>query len=96
MKQNEIENCANCGKGLMHNNQIHFYRMNIEQLIFDMGAISRAHGMELMMGNAAPLAQIMGPNDDIAKPLSKPKTVLLCACCGMSSDILPAAVLLEE
>lgn len=96
MKQDEIENCANCGQGLMHNNQLHFYRVKVQQLIFDTGAIQRAHGLEMAMGGAGALAQIMGPNEDIAKSLSDGKTILMCGDCGMSGNALPIAVLIED
>lgn len=94
MKQSELQPCANCGKGMMHSGQIHFYRAEISQQIVDMRAVQRQHGLEMMLGGAAALAQAMSPNDDIAIQCAS-KTVLLCADCGMSQH-LPVAVLMED
>jgi len=85
LKQNDLEKCCLCDKGLMHNGDPVCYRISMQQFVFDTRAIQEMTGMEMMMGEAAPLAQIMGPNRDMAKAASAPMTGLLCAPCAMES-----------
>ena len=66
----------------MHNNQIFFYRVNVEQYVVDVGAVQRQHGMEMMMGQAAPLAAIMGPNEDMAQGMGQ-HNFLVCSDCAL-------------
>ncbi len=82
MKQGEFKKCAQCGKG-MAGKGVFFYRIKIEQMILDFNAIRRAHGLELMMGGSASLAQVMGPDEDLAVSLGALE-VLVCANCGIS------------
>lgn len=93
MKQNEIQKCANCGEGVAKGN-VYFYRLRIEQMILNRGAIERQHGLEMMLGAAAPLAQAFGLDEDIAVGVSD-ITVLICADCALS-DRLFIHVLLED
>ncbi len=78
MKQPELKPCAVCGKGLAHGGQISFYKVKIEQMVIDLGAMRRQAGLEMMVGG---LAFHMGPQEDIAKPLQE-KEVLLCMTCS--------------
>lgn len=81
MKQGEFKKCAQCDKG-MAGQGVFFYRIKIEQMILDFNAIKRAHGFELMMGDAAPLAQVLGSDEDLAVSLGAYE-VLVCANCGI-------------
>lgn len=65
-----------------------FYRVTVEQCGLDRDAIRRQAGLEMMLGSPA-LASVMGPNDDVAKILSRHVTFVgmqdfmilpLCAC----------------
>lgn len=65
-----------------------FYRVTVEQCGLDRAAIQRQAGLEMMVGNAA-IAHALGPNDDIAKIISRHvvfvgmqdfMTLPLCAC----------------
>lgn len=78
MKQSELKNCHICGKGLMHDHQIYFYKVKVEQFVFDLSAIQRQHGLEMSMGASAALAQIMGPDNDLAQGTGEVE-VLICA-----------------
>lgn len=69
---------------------IHFYRVEVEQLVLDQRAIERQHGLEMVVGNAA-LAAVLGPDEDLAVSVYKGRG-LLCADCGLRT---PAAVVLE-
>ena len=82
MKQNEFTKCLICHKGMAHSGHLTFYRLQFERLILDARAIQRAHGLEMMMGGAAALASVMGPNEDLAKVIAGPKPVLICEECA--------------
>lgn len=66
----------------MHSRQITFTRVTIERYVVDVGAVQRQHGLEMMMGGAAFLAQTMGPNEDLAKEVGS-KTLFVCDRCGI-------------
>lgn len=65
-----------------------FYRVTVEQCGLDRSAIQRQAGLEMMVGSPV-LADALGPDEDIAKILSKQvcfvgmqdfMTIPLCAC----------------
>jgi len=62
----------------MHNGDRFFYRVKIEQFVVDMGAVQRQHGLEMSMGATASLAQIIGPDEDIALGMGESE-MLVCA-----------------
>jgi hypothetical protein len=94
MKQHELKPCHCCKKGLMHDGSPLFYRVSVEPNVVDLRAVQRQHGLEMMMGAAAPLAQVLGPNDDLAVPVEGALVdVLICASCFLSG--LPVAALIE-
>jgi hypothetical protein len=90
MKQSEFTNCATCGKGMAKG--IFFYRVRVEQFILDTGAIQRQHGLEMAMGRAAPLAGIMGPDEDLATGMGE-HTALICGECGISYTLRVAMII---
>ncbi|RAI43948.1 hypothetical protein CH341_11545 [Rhodoplanes roseus] len=69
----------------MHAGAITFFRISIERLVVDLGAVRRQHGLELQIGA---LAQHMGPDEDIAKPLLPAVAGLVCESCAMADDTL--------
>ncbi len=87
MKQSELEKCAFCDKGMMHNQSPVFYRVKLDNMVIDVAAVQKAHGMEMMMGGNAALAQIMGPNEDIAVEMDS-VTKLVCLDCAVSTPIM--------
>lgn len=65
----------------MHAGNPIFLRISVERFGVDRRAVERAHGMELMMGNPA-LANIMGADEDLAKPIDSNKNMLICSVCA--------------
>ncbi len=65
-----------------------FMRITVERLGIDRRAVERARGMELMIGGNALLANIMGPDEDLAKVIDGKKDMLLCHHCA-SEPLLP-------
>ena len=85
----------------MHTGLPLFYKVTFSRMWVDLGAVQRQHGPELQLGAAAPLAQIMGTNEDIAKPIGGEDTVLICEDCSCKPVVLAeiaerVATILEE
>jgi len=95
MKQSEIQPCAGCGKGVMHQNFMTFYVADLTYHIVDLPAVQRAHGLEMAMGAAAPLAQYMGPNEDMTKPMANHK-MMVCLDCAMRKPLAELFEAAEE
>lgn len=89
MKQREFEKCIVCGKGVAHDGSLCFYRLKIEHMVLNVSAINRQHGLELMLGAAAPLAVHLGADEDLARPASD-CTVLLCFDCAFENQVIAA------
>jgi len=76
-------------------NSITFYKIKIERCIVDMREVQRAHGMEMMMGGHALLANIMGPDADLAKILPDSTAGLICDECACRAG-MPLASIVER
>jgi len=68
----------------MHNNAVQFYRIKLETLLINFDAVRRQAGMEMMMGNPM-LAQVMGPDEDLATSVIEHE-MLICAGCFLNVD----------
>ena len=53
IRRRQLEKCATCGAGLMENGGITFMRVRLERFVFNVGAVSRRHGLELAAGDTA-------------------------------------------
>ncbi len=93
-KQSEFQPCLLCGKGMGHNQDLDFYRVHLERFFIDYSKVQQQHGLEMSMGGAAALAQIMGPDHDLAKEVSPHPTFLVCSECAMDKG-KPLALLSE-
>lgn len=91
MKRSELKNCAVCDKGLMHSGSVAFFRVTLQRMIFDLDAVRELHGLETMMRSPV-IANVLGPNRDLADPLNEegPITILICDDCSTSPHILAA------
>ena len=92
MKRSDIKKCAICKLGMMHSGVPLFYTIKIQHYMMDIGAVKRQHGLETFFGEAAPLAQVMGPNEDLAKPLSKEIEVWICQDCMIEKLMILTAL----
>lgn len=95
MKQREIAKCALCNRGMMHRNSLTFMRVTIERFFANLPAIKRQAWMEMMMGDCAPLAQIMGPDEDMAVRVEPAIAVLICDHC-FGKDLSPLYSIMED
>src|SRR4051812_43025168 len=92
LKQEDLRPCSFCGKGVMHTGIPQFFRVTIERMVANRQAITRQHGLEMMMGGNALLANIMGPNEDMAEVLDSVQNALVCHACAMEPHPLFAAM----
>jgi len=86
MKLSEFTNCYFCDKGMAHAG-IAFYKLTLDYLILDLNAIRRAQGLELQLGKAAPLASVLGPNEDLAKSVQL-KEICVCLDCALTKSLV--------
>lgn len=89
MKEKELREAATCG---LCNEKIGksglplFMRVSVKRYGLKADALRRQTGFGMLMGNGA-LAQIMGPNEDMAEIISE-NTVTVCETCGLENSIL--------
>lgn len=76
-KRDELAKCRICGKGMMHDGLIFFYRVKVEQFVIDPKAVTRAMGLELLVGDAS-IAHALGPDENLARGMGEVST-LVCA-----------------
>ena len=88
IKQKDLRKCANCSKGVMHTGLPLFYRVTVQRYGVDLSAVQAQHGLELIMRSPA-LAQVLGPDRDIASPLSELTDVFICEECS-TKDLMIA------
>jgi len=98
-KKSDLKKCAMCGNGLMHTGIPIFYKLRIEPMGFDSGAIQRTNAIEQYFGGEAgpgiAIANAMGPNEDLAKPLGEPVELLICQPCGVTPEMYCLLELIE-
>ena len=83
MKEKELRThatCNLCGNKVMATGLPLFWTLTIERWGIDANAMRRAAGLEMMIGNVA-IAKIMGPDEDMAKPMMEPVKVTVCEDC---------------
>lgn len=78
----EISQCAWCKKPFGHTGLPLFWRVTIARYGVDMHAVRRQDGLTALLGGHANLAQVMGPDEEMAKPIMEPVTVTLCETCA--------------
>lgn len=86
-KRSDIQKCLLCKKGIGHNDDTRFHRLSLESFQMDMAAVTRAQGMEMQMGGHVALANIMGPDEDLAKSLGASKRFIVCDTCYRTRKI---------
>ena len=86
--------CSLCGKGIGHTGLPLFWRLTVERFGVDIRAAQRQDGLGAFLGSHA-LAAVMGPDEDLAKPMMEAPAVLtVCESCGVERG-LPVAALVE-
>lgn len=93
LKPRDLKPCGLCGKGLMHAHAVVFYKVTVQQFVIDMNAVRELAGMELMLGKAAPLAEILGSVNEIAFAPVPASAMLVCLECATMQPTSVAAVI---
>jgi len=92
LKRSDVQNCACCRKGVAHGGNILFYQLRLARFGLDLGAVRRQQGLEQMLGGCARLADVMSPDEDLARPVSDELQVWVCEPCSLMH---PLAVIFE-
>jgi hypothetical protein len=79
--------CGICKKGVFNNGALQVLELDITVQLVEPHAIKRQVGLEMMMGDAAPLAQVMGLNEDMTSPAYK-QSFLVCQDCACKPQTL--------
>ncbi len=95
MKQTDIKPCAICGNGMMHLGIPIFYTIKIQRHGLEAGAIQRQSGLEQFFGGHALLANVMGANEDMSKPLTDESELWVCDHCA-NENLLPLIAAIQE
>ena len=95
MKRKDIQPCAICGKGVMHDNMMVFYRVKLDYMIANFPAIERQAGLEMMLGGNAMIAHAMGPDEDLAISMNE-QSFLLCFDCAIRHQVAELAEIINE
>jgi len=97
MKQDELRPCSFCGKGVMHEGIPIFYRIKLDTMGVDSGAVQRQVGLEGMLGGgqgSAAVAFHMGLQEDIATVADSSEKIVCHSCFLNPENIL--ALLIGE
>ncbi len=78
----ELAECANCKKKLGETGMPLFFKVTIERYGLNKPALDRLQGMTQFFGGHAQLASVMGADEDLAKRISGPRTVMICESCA--------------
>jgi hypothetical protein len=92
MKEKELREhaeCTACKQKIGHTGLPMFWTGKLTRHMVDMGALRRQAGLAMAMGSAA-LAGVMGPDEDMSKPVSEYE-ITLCEECA-----LPIMQMLDE
>lgn len=93
MKEKELRDmsvCGICKKKIGASGVPMFFRVTIEQYVLDVRAVQRQNALGIMIG--APLAQVMGPDEDLAKKTHGVK-IPVCFKCGTEKEFIPAVLI---
>lgn len=93
----ELQKCALCDKGMVHNNDLTFYEIRIGQVMIDYGSVRQIAGLEMAMGpGAEAIAGILAPTSRVGVRLPEDR-VLICQSCMLGSpDGMAIVALIPE
>lgn len=85
MKEKELRELSTCGLCNKKLGQTGaglglFYKVTVERFMLDPGACSRQTGLGMMIG--AQIAAVMGADEDLAKAVMTPITMMVCEDCA--------------
>jgi hypothetical protein len=97
MKEKELREhaeCAKCGQKVTKAGiGVLFWIVKVERFVLDLPALQRQQGLGMMIGGA--LAQVMGPDEDLANPIGSEVSLTICDDC-ITQPLTIAAILPGE
>lgn len=90
MKQDELKKhtkCSMCGEGIARSGLPLFSVVTFQRYGLNMQAIRRQDGLSAFIGHSE-IASVMGPNEDMAKPIGGPVKSTVCETCLMKPYLL--------
>lgn len=96
MKESELRQhvtCTLCSRPIGHTGLPLFWRVTVERFGIDARAVRRLQGLGDLLGSHA-LASVMGPDEELAKPVMEPVKATVCEACALERG-LPVAVIAE-
>ena len=86
MKRDKLKPCVLCGEGIAHDGQITFYQVKLVRMGINIRAIQAQHGLEMILGHPG-LAQVMGPDEDLAVKIGDWEEALVCDNCALMKSV---------
>lgn len=83
--------CSLCNKPIGHTGLPLFWRVTIERFGVDLAAVRQHDGLGQFLGSQA-LAAVMGPDEDLAKPVMDSAIATVCETCAVTGTLPVAAV----
>lgn len=87
-----IAKCAFCYKPFGHTGLLFFWRVTIERHGVDAQAVQRQDGLAQFLGSSR-LANVMGDDRDMTKPVMEPVTLTVCERCAVSPNTVFALLI---
>lgn len=87
--------CSLCSELIGHTGIPIFWTVKVERHGVDMKAVRRQDGLGMMLGST-PLAQVMGPDEEMTKTLLGPVDLTLCENCALGNAIIDEAFEKED
>lgn len=72
-----------------------FWTVTVDRWVVDVNACRRQDGLAALLGNTQ-LAQVMSPDETLAKQLLVPTTLTVCDACAIDQSLLMAALAKDE
>jgi hypothetical protein len=94
MKESELRKhtvCSLCKRKIGASGMPLFWVVEIQRFGLDLSALQRNTGLAMMLGNPQ-LASVMGPDEDLAKPIAEKVTLTVCEdCCTQTTCVAAMA-----
>jgi hypothetical protein len=85
--------CSLCNRKIGESGLPLFWRLTVERFGIDMQRIRRQDGLAAFIGSAS-IAAVMGPDEDLARPLMEAAVLTVCEPCAMDrADHIVAAAM---
>lgn len=91
----EVAECQLCHKPFGSAGVPLFWRVRFRRFTIDVNAMKRQDGLTAMLGGHAMLAQVMGPNENMAK-LFQEREITICDRCAFDKSVLIGAIGIGE